>query len=107
MRQKGDDPGAVFDLVFEMAVAVVGGAFIPHLPEDLEPAHGQAADGGGVVHSLLAFVPVVGNCPGRFDAAAIGPDVKCCPQHLVAGASRKSMGSGNLWGRESLTSEIG
>src|SRR5882724_9969781 len=89
LRQQGDDPGAVPDLVFEMAVAVVGGMFIPHLPEDLEPAHREAADGGGVTHALLAFVPVVGVGPGGLDAAAISPEVNCRPQHLVAGASEQ------------------
>ena len=85
LRKEGDDPGAVLELVAQMAVAVVHGVLRPHFPEDLEPAHCEATEGGGVAVSLSSFLLVVRLGPWRFNPAAVGPQVNGGAQDHVAG----------------------
>src|SRR6202035_2654152 len=102
LRHQGDDPGAVLELVAEVAVAVVAGVLHPHFPEDLEPAHAEAAEGGGVVHALVAFVLVVWLGPGRLEAAAVGPEVEGAAEEHVAGAADDhEAGAAGLFGDRS------
>jgi hypothetical protein len=77
----------VLELVAEVSVAVVGGVLGPHLPEDFQPAHSQAAQGRGVAHALFSFLPVIGIGPGRLDSAAVGPQVDGGTEVHVAGSA--------------------
>src|SRR5438874_3854481 len=85
--QEGDDPGAVFDLVARVFGLVVGGAVLPHAPEDLEPPLSEAAERGGVARAPLALLPVVGLGPDAGGAAEVRPEVDGGPQRHVAAAA--------------------
>jgi hypothetical protein len=64
---------------------VVGGMGLPHLPEDFDPAVGQAAEGGGVGLAVIAFVLVIRLSPSAFVTALVGPMVEGRAQGRIAG----------------------
>jgi hypothetical protein len=74
----------VLELIAETAVCVVGAVVGSHLPEDFQPAHRQAAEGGGVFHALPALLPVVRVGPRRLNPAAVGPQVQRGTQVHIA-----------------------
>ena len=53
------NPGAVFDLIVEVAGLVVGRTCLPHLEEDLQPALTKTAQGAGMALTLLPMGSVV------------------------------------------------
>ena len=71
--QEGDDPTAVSDLIALVEFGIVGRMGLPHLPEDLEPALPEAAQGAGMALAGGSFAFVVGVGPGADGAAEIGP----------------------------------
>ena len=76
------------DLVAGVEGFVIGFAGLPHVPQDFEPAIGQAAQGGGVGLALLFFLLVIGLGPGTLAARQIGPQVQGGAEGFVAGAER-------------------
>ena len=81
---KAHYPRAVLDLVLGVKSFVVGGSGLPHLPEDFEPALGQASQGTGMAHAALAFVLIIRLSPGTFFAAEIYPEMHGATQVLIA-----------------------
>ena len=64
---------------------IIGGAGLPHFPEDFEPALAEAAEGAGMTLALVAIGSVVGLRPGAALAAEIGPLVDGAAQDQIAG----------------------
>jgi hypothetical protein len=71
LRLDLEHPGAVGKLVFEVQLAVVGGAHLPHFPDDFQPALAQAAQRLGVAFASLAQGVVGGRRPRALRAALV------------------------------------
>ena len=59
-----ENPGAVLELVAGVQLAVVRGARLPHLPDDLEPAMTAGAQCYGVAFAAFTELLVIDLGPG-------------------------------------------
>ena len=75
-------------LIAGMEGFIIGGAGLPHFPEDFEPALAEAAEGAGMTLALVAIGSVVGLRPGAALAAEIGPLVDGAAQDQIAGVAQ-------------------
>ena len=74
----------MFGLVASVERFVAGGASLPHLPEDFQPALAEAAQGASVALAFGAMGAVVGLCPGTGLATVIGPLMHGAAQGEIA-----------------------
>ena len=75
------------ELVFHVQGRIVGGAGLPHSPDDFQPALAKTAQGLGMGHAALAQRGVVNRCPCGLCAALVGKHVHRVSQVLVAAAA--------------------
>ena len=66
-----ENPGAVGELVAQVQFAVVGGAGLPHFPNDFEPALAETAQSLGVGFAPLPQHPVIGPRPRALGGKAL------------------------------------
>src|SRR5215204_1006255 len=76
----------MLELMAEVELAIVWRLGLPHFPNDLQPALGQATEGAGMTFAAGTVLGVVGLRPGSVQAAQVGKEVQDGAKVFVAGA---------------------